>query len=109
MRCAYPDSVGCLRDIKSYGDTIDCERGGKLWNDVLRLLTPVERESNFILDLLERLLMPEVTVHPRPIGVPTGSPLVPLIENLYLSPQDQALSTIPGALYLRYGDDCLLE
>jgi hypothetical protein len=95
-------------DIKSYGDTIDCERGGKLWNDVLTLLTPAERESNFISDLLERLLMPEVTVHPRPTGVPTGSPLVPLIENLYLSPQDHALSTIPGALYLRYGDDCLL-
>lgn len=41
------------------------------------------------------------------IGLPTGSPLVPQILNLYLQPLDQKLSQIEGGFYIRFGDDII--
>jgi hypothetical protein len=40
-------------------------------------------------------------------GVPSGSPLVPPLENLYLTPLDNALRSKPDSFYGRYGDDFL--
>jgi hypothetical protein len=40
-------------------------------------------------------------------GVPTGSPIQPVICNLYLTPLDRALEQLPGGFYSRYGDDFL--
>jgi hypothetical protein len=41
------------------------------------------------------------------VGLPTGTYLQLLFENLYLLELDQALSLIPGAVNIRFGDDIL--
>jgi hypothetical protein len=38
-------------------------------------------------------------------GIPSGSPVVPLLENIYLRELDKELSAIEGSFYARYGDD----
>jgi hypothetical protein len=40
-------------------------------------------------------------------GLPTGSPIVAPLANLYHGEVDRALEAVPGGLYLRYGDDIL--
>jgi hypothetical protein len=46
--------------------------------------------------------------HSQLIGLPTGSALVPPIENLYLGEVDRAMTSVEGVFYARYGDDMLL-
>ena len=38
-------------------------------------------------------------------GIPSGSPVVPLLENIYLRELDKELGAVGGTFYARYGDD----
>lgn len=79
--------------------------------ETLRDLIP--RADSLTLELLERLLRTPVVeassgrTLPRYQGLLQGSPLSPLLANLYLSGFDAALAT-PERRVLRYGDDVLV-
>lgn len=93
------------RDITKYGDTIPhsslidflvkktiAGQNPKFMN----LLTQSLRSHYKNLDGTENCMVR---------GVPSGSPLVPPLENLYLTPLDDKLRAIPNSFYGRYGDD----
>jgi retron-type reverse transcriptase len=95
------------RDVSKYGDSIPQQL----------LLDKVKRALNLggdsrLLKLLERGLRPEFfdsesteTRQSLIVGVPSGSPIVPPLENFYLIDLDHALASFSDAFYARYGDD----
>jgi hypothetical protein len=102
------------RDIARYGDSIPVDEGSALWPLLGRALADAGVASGDPLHaLLARALRPVVsgldgTLSERSRGVPMGSPLQPLVCNLYLDSLDQALAGIAGGFYARFGDDLLL-
>jgi hypothetical protein len=95
------------RDIKKYGDTIP----QFLLFERLLKDTTLTKESRYFALLRQGVSItyspretPEVQTCLR-LGIPSGSPLVPPLENFYLTPLDAALSNIPELYYGRYGDD----
>ncbi len=101
------------RDVRAYGDSIPSGPDSPLW-EVLRSTLAAHNvrfdEAGW------RWLI--ATIHPscRSIegvevdparGIPTGSPLQPLMGNLYLTVLDRQCQSRPGAFYARYGDDIL--
>ncbi|MBU6153817.1 MAG: hypothetical protein KGP28_05900 [Bdellovibrionales bacterium] len=96
------------RDIEAYTDSIPLHAQSPLWSLLNEVgLLPFE------LSLLRRLLRPVLRRQNEPgsfcrnVGISTGSALTPLIANLYLTPLDRELASIPGAFYRRYGDDLI--
>jgi hypothetical protein len=100
------------RDISAYGDSIPLGDGSALW----RLLEDAAANGAGVprahpaWSLVEQLLRREILVDgesPAGLtrGVPTGSAVQPVINNLYLTSLDRALEAIPGSFYVRYGDD----
>jgi hypothetical protein len=94
------------RDIERYGESIPR----------LGALAALERlqgfnSSPFYRSLMMQALSPTILEGGFPdaaIGIPSGSPIVPPLENLYLRPLDDALSALGGGhFYARYGDDFL--
>jgi hypothetical protein len=102
------------RDISAYGESIPVTDGSRLWDlldDALCIRAGVPRDHH-ILEIVKAMIRPEIVRldGERVIfdkGVPTGSPIQPLTNNLYLTPLDRALENIPGGFYARYGDDFL--
>jgi hypothetical protein len=95
------------RDIKKYGDTIP----QSLLFERLLSDTSLPSESRYFALLRQGVSItyapretPEIQTCLR-LGIPSGSPLVPPLENFYLTPLDAALSSIPEIYYGRYGDD----
>lgn len=95
------------RDVTKFGDSIDPERAlaqahqslgiapGSLFGRVLALGLHIRFEVDGAETSLET-------------GIPSGSPLVPPLENLYLEPLDRQLAALPDTYYARYGDDLLV-
>lgn len=92
-------------DIVKFFDRVD-----------LRALSGRLREridDPLLLDLIERVLeqgsLPSgLDPDPeRPVGLPQGSPLSPLLANIALDPLDRFLES-RGAVFLRYADDAIL-
>ncbi len=95
------------RDVSKYGDSIP-------HNKLLHLLrTKTEISQN---PIYENLLVQVMrcthfkvsesdVLHNLLVGIPSGSPMVPPLENFYLAPLDDALSDLPRSFYGRYGDD----
>lgn len=100
------------RDISAYGESIPVTDDSPLWeilHDALVNRAGVE-STDLFLSLLKSTIRPQVVkvageVTKLDVGVPTGSSIQPAICNLYLTPLDRALDTIPGGFYARYGDD----
>jgi hypothetical protein len=95
------------RDIRRYGDSVLQPR----------VLALTEERLGIVPDsLFGRVLRQGVrVVHsgedaPASLarGIPSGSPLCPPLENLYLDVIDRTLQALPGAFYARYGDDFLV-
>lgn len=95
------------RDISKYGDSIPQDI---LWKELSRR-TAISKNPVF-----EKLLMRGVRIEFFPKtnpqctatlfrGIPSGSPLVPVLENFYLGSLDDALTALPNSFYARYGDD----
>lgn len=107
-RPAYPWAAQL--DVADCFDTVDHQ----LLSQQLRELIADQQA----LDLLERLLTAGSTVTRhwfarRRVGLVQGSPLSPLLCNLYLHPLDQAVDALArqtqqGVRLLRYADDLLL-
>ena len=95
------------RDVSSYGDSID----HTVMDEILDTI-PELKESSLILPLLKKSYRAEfysgndheVAVCLRK-GIPSGSPVVPLLENIYLRELDKQLGDIADSFYARYGDD----
>lgn len=92
-------------DVKSYGDTIPLGEHAPLWPMLERLC------AEPLFSALQRAVRTVVIESDGPacrlVGLPTGSPLLPPIENLYLAGIDAHCEAIAGAFYARYGDDML--
>ncbi len=101
------------RDVKSYGDAMPSDPSSRLW---VMLKAALESQNVSLDDPGWRWLMRAI----RPpqaagegvglaadTGIPTGSPLQPLMGNLYLSELDRSCERVHGAFYARYGDDIM--
>ena len=101
------------RDVKSYGERIPNDPRSALWSTLRRVTARMDDSLRPIAEaLLRQALRPEVIQPnghraPLELGTPTGSPLQPLVNNLYLTALDHAMTAIDGGLYLRFGDDIL--
>jgi hypothetical protein len=98
------------RDIRSYGESIPVDDRSALW-ELLRegLGQPV---PDYLWPLLRGALRPLVRggrekAAPLECGLPTGSPIQPVIGNLYLTPIDRQFDSAVGGFYARFGDDIL--
>ena len=96
------------RDVKSYGDRVPQD---KLF-DILH--TFLKEADPFVRALLRqfiafRYIGIDGAEHLKSVGLPTGMPLNCVLENVYMTPVDQALGGIPGVSYMRYGDDLWLS
>ena len=78
-------------------------------HDMLMVRVAREVKDKRVLKLIGRYLrsgiMVEGVVMERTEGTPQGSPLSPLLANLYLDPLDQELEQ-RGHAFARYADDC---
>ena len=103
-------------DIKKCGESIPVHPRSALWPILSEILPDSTLFPNPVLiQLFTRALRPELEWKDAPgsfhlrYGVPTGSPLQPLILNLYLGILDryfeEQLVDSPHAIYCRYGDD----
>jgi len=97
---------GVLADIADFFPSVDHARLLAQLDDVLPFADRVTRE------LVRRVLsMPSRTAtgetESRSHGLPQGSPLSPLLANLYLAAFDHRIRSA-GVLLLRYADDMLL-
>jgi len=101
------------RDIQGYGESIPCGRDSQLWSLLAEALAIAGTSAGPAqLAWLRGALRPPLaapdsagTVHTPERGIPTGSALQPAACNLYLTPLDRLIESIPGAFYARYGDD----
>lgn len=108
------DAVRQVRDYAVSGKTwvvdIDIEKFfDRVNHDILmRRVAEVIRDKG-VLKLIGRYLrggiMVEGVVMERTEGTPQGSPLSPLLANIYLDPLDQELEQ-RGHAFARYADDC---
>jgi group II intron reverse transcriptase/maturase len=92
-------------DVAKFFDRID---RGKLMAQLGRLVVDTR-----ILEIIQKLLgagvLDGVRVLDPEVGIAQGSPLSPLLSNLYLSGFDQAMAALPDCSFVRYSDDfCLL-
>jgi len=96
------------RDVRSYTESIDVTEGSRLWPLLEDCIgeplgqTPLGR-------LVTSVVRPTLAEGGKPAarGVHAGSPITPVVANVYLLPLDRALGAIGGAFYGRFGDDFL--
>lgn len=91
-----PEATIAKRDISGYGDTISAE---KLYAMLAGL---IDFETNPKAQKIIKSALGNL-----PVGIPTGSPLTPFFENVYLMPMDQLFEGLCQGrhFYARYGDD----
>lgn len=102
------------RDLSAYGESIPTHARSRLWSQLDALLSELdEPEQRVLRALMDSACRPTVTLVTGETvilehGLPTGSPIQQPLANLYLSPLDEALSTLEPEFYARFGDDVLL-
>jgi retron-type reverse transcriptase len=95
------------RDISSYGDSISHE----LLINQLKKDIDLTHQDLFLKLLKKALKIEHFSMDDSTkgacliVGVPSGSPLCPPIENYYLHTLDRKLVAIENSFYARYGDD----
>lgn len=101
-------------DVAEYGDSIPVHAQAPLWPLLDALWATLQRtdEDAWFLAALRPALRCEVVERDgarlcQLVGLPTGSPLLPPIENLYLAEIDRELGAHTDAFYARYGDDII--
>lgn len=95
-------------DIKSYGDSMLMGRSSPLWDELLGYLGPLTDYERGLVESLVRptVLRPDCGEATPLRGLPTGSPLGPVLGNLYLMPIDAHFAGT-DLFYARFGDDIL--
>lgn len=101
------------RDIAGYGDAIPVSEASPLWPRLHAALSHGgESDDGPLAVTLRAAMRPLIerrdgSTERAARGVPMGSPLQPLVCNLYLDPVDRLLEAVPGGFYARFGDDLL--
>jgi Reverse transcriptase (RNA-dependent DNA polymerase) len=101
------------RDVRSYGEAIASGPESRLWSLLEEALThaglaPQPAHLAWLATAFRPALLDADAASSRPVaGIPTGSALQPAACNLYLTPIDRLLESVPGGFYARYGDDML--
>lgn len=103
-------------DFDHYGDDLPVDPDAALWpmlRQIADLGTPngvlPERIWNLITELARPVVRDPSGGHfTRRHGVPTGTPIVPLLSNLAVLPMDREVLRVPGIFYARYNDDFVL-
>lgn len=100
-------------DVAAYGDSIRMDARAPIWPMLEALAGGVPEPGSryhaawrVVVGTVHQPIVADGEACPA-VGVPTGSPVVAAIANLYLGPLDRALGSTPDGLYLRYGDDFL--
>lgn len=118
-RASHPDiktrGVFVLRsDIKAYGESIPVDPNSPIWGMLeswfkARFGSPPNTlERNILISIIRPQIEDgENNAYENCIGIPDGAPISALLLNLYAKPLDDALSSIEGGIYLRFGDDFL--
>lgn len=88
-------------DIRNYTESIDTQPTARLW----RLLD--QHWPDYACAPQELRTLVQACIRVSDGGIPMGSPVVPLVANLYLFDVDHSLSAVPGSFYGRFGDDLL--
>ena len=103
-------------DFERYGEDLPIGTDAALWT-ILRQVAELGHPHNTIgphvWNLITSLARPIVreqdgTEFTRLHGVAMGTPLVPVLENLAVTPIDARISTIDGIFYARYNDDFIV-
>ncbi|MGY4712905.1 hypothetical protein ACXDF8_25720 [Mycolicibacterium sp. CBM1] len=103
-------------DFEHYGDNLPVGPDAALWpivREVVSLGSPTGAVAQPVWDLITALARPVVrdeegTLFSRIRGVAMGTPLVPILANLAVTPMDRAILDIDGIFYARYNDDFLI-
>jgi hypothetical protein len=105
------------RDVRAYGEAIASGPDSRLWSLLEAALAraglgPQPAHLAWLQNAFRPTLANPPNAHEagssRPVvGIPTGSALQPAACNLYLTPVDRLLESVPGGFYARYGDDML--
>jgi hypothetical protein len=101
------------RDVARYGESIPVGSDSALWPLLAELWQTSGIAPNHpFAKLCEEAVRPRISAengaaHRLERGVPTGSPIQPVICNLYLSELDRSLESLNEGFYARYGDDIL--
>lgn len=93
-------------DIRQFYEQVDLP----ILEGILTRLFPVADSSvlKVLLSCLHTPYMENGKVHARTTGLITGSPLSPLMANLYLYELDKSMQDFKGIRFFRYADDFLL-
>jgi len=102
---ALPRPVWCVkRDVANFFPSIDHER-------LLAILAEWIDPADYLFELLRQRVQFQTRTNGElrtaTLGVPFGTAIACFLANLYLTPLDRALETIPGLAYFRYADDVL--
>lgn len=93
------------RDVKQYGESMRHE----IMQDIFDRLVDGDSRLLRLFEKVCKFKYKEGSVQRvNARGLPTGSYLQIIFENLYLHSVDQGFTNQPGLLYLRFGDDLLL-
>lgn len=102
-------------DILSYGESISLAEDSGVWK-IIGKLQVADYWQDIWPDTTKRLLKEsiqpqvyctETDCYTNVVGPIDGSPITPMILNLYLYSLDEFLGKIEGGHYIRYGDDVL--
>lgn len=95
------------RDVTKFGDSIDPARARAQARDQLGV-EPDSLAGRVLAQGLHITFEEGGVETTLDTGIPSGSPLCPPLENLYLGPLDRQLAALPDTFYARYGDDFLV-
>jgi hypothetical protein len=103
------------RDICSYTDSIPVDERSRIWPQLKGALglgrSRRPRDASGW-SLIRNVVRPETISeaggrYQNLRGTPTGSPICPVLFNLYLGDMDKELTAVPNSFYARYCDDFL--
>jgi len=99
-------------DITHYTDSIPICEDSPLWSILDDFLFPNKKDTNpYLQSLFKQALRPIITndtPYQQWRGIPMGTPLTPIMANLYLLHLDHAIIHSGIQCYMRFGDDIIL-
>lgn len=103
-------------DIKSFGLSIPVHSNSRLWPKLADMLNQENDDLDqnlYLKELLRDAIRPTYMTEENhwvqnSYGLPTGSPITNIMQNIYLSDLDGLTNDDPDIFYARFGDDILI-